>query len=91
MKNLEMDPKRLEEMVNTPTAIDINKTTSITCEKCGNHTFERVVLLRKLSAIASPTGQVAIIPIPLFACNACGNINEEFLPKQKGGLVNEKF
>jgi uncharacterized Zn finger protein len=60
--------------------IDISKAQDVTCENCGNYTFEEVVLMKRISAILSPTGKEAIVPIPTFACNACGFINKQFLP-----------
>jgi hypothetical protein len=38
-------------------------------------------MMKKLSALVSPNGQEALIPIPVFACMACGHVNEMFLPK----------
>ena len=35
-------------------------------------------MLKKLSALVSPNGQEAIIPVAAFACEACGHINKEF-------------
>ena len=36
------------------------------------------MMLKKLSALMSPTGQEAIIPVAAFACQSCGHINKEF-------------
>ena len=33
-----------------------------------------------LSALLSPTGEEAKIPIQVFACAKCGHINKGFLP-----------
>ena len=60
--------------------IDISQTTPVVCEKCGHEHFIQVSMIRKLSQMLSPTGQPALIPIPVFACAACGHVNEEFLP-----------
>ena len=60
--------------------IDISQTTPVVCEKCGHEHFVQVSMIRKLSQMLSPTGQPALIPIPVFACAACGHVNEEFLP-----------
>jgi len=62
--------------------IDINQTTAEVCEKCKNETFQQVYQMRKLSALLSPTGQESMIPIQVFACAKCGNINKGFLPKE---------
>lgn len=60
--------------------VDLSNAQDITCENCGNYTFSEVLLMKKLSALISPTGKEAIVPIPTFACNACGYINKQFLP-----------
>lgn len=65
-----------------PPHIDLTHATDVVCAnpECGNYTFQEVVLMKRISAIVSPTGRDAIVPIPVFACNACGFINKEFLP-----------
>jgi uncharacterized Zn finger protein len=65
--------------------VDLSKASDLSCNNCGNYTFQQVVLLKKFSAITSPTGQEGIAPIPVFACNACGFVNDEFLPRTMRG------
>lgn len=65
--------------------VDLTNAQDIVCENCGNYTFNEVLLMKKLSALLSPTGKEAIIPIPTFACNACGFINRQFLPTSMRG------
>lgn len=60
--------------------VDLSNAEDITCERCGNYTFEQVALMKKVSALISPTGKEGVVPIPVFACAACGNINAGFLP-----------
>ena len=62
--------------------VDFSQTTAETCESCENETFVQVYQMRKLSALLSPTGQEAMIPIQVFCCAKCGYINEGFLPKE---------
>ena len=62
--------------------VDMSQTTAEICESCENDTFIQVFQMRKLSALLSPTGQPAIIPIQVYACAECGNINKGFLPKE---------
>ena len=73
-------------MMNNPQQpqmnIDFSQTSAETCESCENETFVQVYQMRKLSALLSPTGQEAMIPIQVFACAKCGHINEGFLPKE---------
>lgn len=63
-----------------PMNVDLSQAQDITCDNCGNYTFQEVALMKRLSALVSPTGKEAIVPIPTFACNACGFINKQFLP-----------
>ena len=35
-------------------------------------------MLKKLSALLSPSGQEALVPVAVFACENCSHINEEF-------------
>lgn len=63
-----------------PVNIDLSNAQDVVCENCGNYTFNEVVLMKRISALVSPTGKEAIVPIPTFSCNACGFINKQFLP-----------
>ena len=58
--------------------IDISKTSAIKCEACENQTFKQSLLLRKLSALVSTNGQETLVPVQVFACEKCGNVNSEF-------------
>ena len=58
--------------------IDISKTSAVKCEKCENPTFKQSLLIRKMSALVSPNGQEAIVPVQVFACEKCGHVNSEF-------------
>ena len=58
--------------------IDMSQTTPVKCESCENQTFKQTLLLRKLSALVSPNGQETLVPVQVFACVKCGNVNSEF-------------
>lgn len=60
--------------------VDLKNTTSISCEKCKGEVFIEGVMLRKASRFVTGTTQDALIPIPVFACSACGHVNNDFLP-----------
>ena len=63
-----------------PMNLDLSNAQDVVCDNCGNYTFTEVVLMKRISALVSPTGKEAIVPIPTFSCNACGFINKQFLP-----------
>lgn len=56
----------------------------VACENCDGRIFRTVLVLRKVSALASgmPTGGLA--PIQLFRCDDCDAINLNLIPKGAG-------
>ena len=54
--------------------LDISKTDTIVCENCGNASFIQAFFLKKVSALVSPTGKEAIVPMQVFSCGNCGTI-----------------
>lgn len=60
--------------------LDINNTTGIVCENCGNETFRPIFFIRKLSRFLSPDGNDRIIPIDSLACVKCDHVNKDFNP-----------
>ena len=54
--------------------IDLSKAETIVCENCGNASFIQAFLLKKVSALVSPTGKEAIVPMQVFSCGNCGTI-----------------
>ena len=59
--------------------IDISKADTIVCEECGNASFIPAFFLKKVSALMSPTGQEAIIPIQVYSCGNCGTVPRKLL------------
>ena len=62
--------------------IQLDQTEAIVCEKCGCKVFQEALMMRRVSPLLTGTGQPGIVPIPVFACNDCGHVNKEFLPKE---------
>ena len=58
--------------------VDLSKAKSMKCEKCENPTFKQTIMLHKISALISATGQETIFPAAVFACEKCNHVNEEF-------------
>ena len=66
--------------------ISLEQTDEVACEVCGHTYFHQALYIRKASGLLTGTGQTSYIPIPLFACDKCGHVNEEFLPKEVQSL-----
>ena len=69
-------------MQNNKLNVDYNQTLPVTCDECGHTYFDQALVIRKASGILTGTGQPSYVPIPVFACKSCGNVNSEFLPKE---------
>ena len=58
--------------------IDLTHAKTVSCDNCECKAFKQTMMLKKLSSLMSPTGEEAIIPVGVFACEACGHVNKEF-------------
>ena len=74
--NVQGDQRKYQQ---PPQEIDISQTVTITCEKCGNASFIHWYFLKRVSALVSPTGKEAIVPIQVFACGNCGTIPKNMM------------
>ena len=68
-----------EGMPQKQVQIDISKADTITCDDCGNASFIQAFFLKKVSALVSPTGKEAVIPIQVFSCGNCGTIPQNMI------------
>ena len=65
--------------------VDLTHAKTLQCEICECLGFKQTMMLKKLSALVSPTGQEAIIPVASFCCEQCGHINKEFQEAEISG------
>lgn len=65
----------------------IKSASDMNCEKCQCSTFINVHKIKVISGLATGTGTDMIVPISVYACADCGNINEYFLAKIGGGEI----
>ena len=70
--------------VNPQLNLNINDAEDVNCDKCQGTEFSPVFLIKRISALVSPTGKDVIIPIQVFKCDKCNHVNELFLD----GLTN---
>ena len=59
--------------------IDLSDADTMKCQECGNSIFIQGYVIKRISAIVSPTGEEVIAPIQVFNCGNCG----EMLPLQE--------
>lgn len=60
--------------------VDLSNALDIACEQCGCKTFREVAFIKRVSALVSPTGKEAVVPVGTFACSSCNHVNREFDP-----------
>tara|TARA_R100001163_G_C5057444_1_gene193939 strand:+ start:434 stop:688 length:255 start_codon:yes stop_codon:yes gene_type:complete len=80
MSTKPMKPLPGQQPPQAQVKVDLKDAESVTCEKCGNHTFIETYFIKRLSALVSPTGKEALIPIQAFACGNCGHVSKMMTP-----------
>ena len=69
---------------NQQSQIDINDTETMVCDDCGNAVFIPAFFLRRLSALMSPSGQEALIPMQVYSCGNCGKVPDKLNQEVNG-------
>jgi|TARA_R110002020_G_scaffold117784_1_gene269234 Zn finger protein HypA/HybF involved in hydrogenase expression len=87
-----MSTKPMKPLPNPQSAqvqVDLRKAETIKCSDCNNYLYITSFILKKLSAIVSPTGQETLIPVQVYSCGNCGKVAEGML-EGSGLNVKEK-
>ena len=74
--------------MNTQVQVDLRDAETIKCSGCNNYLFITSFILKRLSAIVSPNGQEALIPVQVYSCGNCGKVAEGML--EGSGLEEDK-
>ena len=85
-----MTTKAMKPLKNPNTAqvrVDLKDAETIKCKSCNNYLFITSFILKRLSALVSPNGQEALIPVQVYSCGNCGEVAEGFL--EGSGLEEE--
>ena len=64
---------------NAQVRVDLKDAETIKCNSCNNYVFIKAYILKRLSAIVSPTGEEALIPVQVYSCGNCGEVAEGML------------
>jgi hypothetical protein len=74
-----MSTKPMKPLPKQQVQVDLKDADTMKCQKCENSIFIQGYVIKKISAIVSPTGKEVIAPIQVFNCGNCG----EMLPLQE--------
>ena len=78
-----MSTKPMKPLPQQKVQVDLQEAETMTCLECNNKIFIQGYVIKKISAIMSPTGEEVIAPVQVFNCGNCG----EMLPL--GGDIDE--
>ena len=76
---MSMHPKGRIQKPKQKVQVDLKQADTIKCNECSNYLFITSFILKKLSAIVSPNGQEALIPVQVYSCGNCGKVAEGML------------
>jgi len=63
--------------INNNIRISAADMEDVVCPKCESKYFKNILRIKRLSALLSPTGQETVMPIPVIACEKCGEIIQD--------------
>ena len=69
-----MNMKAQQPLPKAQVQVDLTDAETMTCMKCDNKIFIQGYVIKKISAIISPTGKEVIAPVQVFNCGNCGEL-----------------
>ena len=74
-----MSTKPMKPLPKQQVQVDLKDADTMKCQKCENSIFIQGYVIKRISAIVSPSGKEVSDPIQVFNCGNCG----EMLPLQE--------
>jgi len=84
---MSMHPKGPLPKKQTQVKVDLKEAETIKCNDCNNYLWIQSFILKRLSALVSPNGQEALIPVQVYSCGNCGKVADGML--DGSGVENE--
>ena len=75
MAKRKLPPQGAQQQVQ----VDLSKAETLKCDDCGNYLFITAHVIKRISAIMSPTGQEAMVPVQVYSCGNCGKVPKTLL------------
>ena len=70
---MSMLPRKPIKKPQANVQVDLREADTIKCDDCGNYLFITSFILKRLSALLSPSGEEALIPVQVYSCGDCGS------------------
>ena len=74
-----MNMKARKPIPQAQPKVDLSTAETMKCEQCGSTLFNTSFIIKRISAIVSPNGQEAIVPIQVYRCDGCSKVPSIFL------------
>ena len=58
--------------------VDPKELASVECPECGGKIYHQKMVLKKMSALQSPTGKEGILPVNIIVCAKCSHPVKDF-------------
>ena len=68
--------------------VSIKQSKAVECQECGYDIYVNAVHLRKIPKIVVGSPQDVLIPVEVFLCGNCGEVNQELLPAEVKQFFN---
>ena len=76
---MSMHPRKPIKKPQANVQVDLREADTIKCDDCGNYLFITSHILKRLSALLSPTGEEALVPVQVYSCGDCGKVPSKLL------------
>jgi len=76
---MSMHPMKKMKPKSQQVQVDLKQADTIKCSECNNYLFITSFILKRLSALVSPNGQEALIPVQVYSCGNCGKVADGML------------
>ena len=76
---MSMHPRKPIKKPQANVQVDLREADTIKCDDCGNYLFLTSFILKRLSAIVSPSGEEALVPVQVYSCGDCGKVPSKLL------------
>ena len=74
-----MSTKPMKPLSKPKETVDLSKADTLQCEECDNYLFITSYVIKRVSAILSPSGQEGLVPIQVYSCGNCGAVPKKLL------------
>ena len=65
----------------------LEQSAPMECPNCGNDVYIPAIKMRRLSKLLSGKKKDDIIPIEVYLCGNCGEINQELYPEELKAIL----